>query len=63
MQEGGDVIARSTEERPEAVYTRATRAGDTLLRWSWVETEDLDTTDVDSPRTRGRKEVDMVQPD
>ena len=30
-------MAKSTEEQPEAVPARATRAGDILLRWNWVE--------------------------
>jgi RNA-directed DNA polymerase len=30
-------MTKSTEEQPEAVPARAIRAGDTLLRWSWVE--------------------------
>ena len=30
-------MTKSTEEQPEAVPARATRAGDNLLRWSWVE--------------------------
>jgi len=30
-------MAKSAEEQPEAVPARATRAGDTLLHWDWVE--------------------------
>ena len=30
-------MAKSTEEQPEAVPARATRAGDILLQWNWVE--------------------------
>ncbi len=30
-------MTRSTEEQPEAVPARATRAGETLPRWGWVE--------------------------
>jgi RNA-directed DNA polymerase len=30
-------MTRSTEEQPEAVPARATRAGEILLRWGWVE--------------------------
>jgi RNA-directed DNA polymerase len=30
-------MTKSTEEQPEAVPARATRAGEILLRWSWVE--------------------------
>jgi len=37
MQEGGDAMTRPTEEQPEAVPARATRAGEAPLRWSWVE--------------------------
>ena len=37
MQEGGDVMTKSTEEQPEAVPARAIRAGEILLRWGWVE--------------------------
>ena len=29
-------MAKSTEEQPEAVPARATRAGDIQLRWDWV---------------------------
>jgi RNA-directed DNA polymerase len=37
VQEGGDAMTKSTEEQPEAVPARATRAGEILLRWGWVE--------------------------
>src|SRR5208337_1049043 len=30
-------MTKSTEEQPEAVPARATRAGEILLRWGWVE--------------------------
>ena len=30
-------MTRSTQEQPEAVPARATRAGEILLRWGWVE--------------------------
>jgi RNA-directed DNA polymerase len=30
-------MTESTEEQPEAVPARATRAGEGLLRWGWVE--------------------------
>jgi hypothetical protein len=34
---GGDAMTKSTETQPEAVPARATRAGEILLRWIWVE--------------------------
>jgi hypothetical protein len=37
VQEGGDAMTKPTEEHPEAVPARATRAGEILLRWGWVE--------------------------
>jgi len=37
VQEGGDAMTKSTETQPEAVPARATRAGEILLRWGWVE--------------------------
>jgi hypothetical protein len=37
VQEGGDAMSDATEHKPEAVPERATRAGEILLRWSWVE--------------------------
>ena len=37
VQEGGDAMTKPTEEQPEAVPERAIRAGEILLRWSWVE--------------------------
>ena len=30
-------MTKSTEEQPEAVPARATRAGEILLRWGWTE--------------------------
>jgi RNA-directed DNA polymerase len=38
MQEGGDAMIKPTEDQPEAVPARATRAGEILLRWGWTET-------------------------
>ena len=37
MQEGGDAMTKPTEDKPETVPAKATRDGDILLRWSWVE--------------------------
>ena len=37
VQEGGDAMTKPTENKPEAVPDGATRDGDILLRWSWVE--------------------------
>jgi RNA-directed DNA polymerase len=37
VQEGGDAVTEPTETKPEAVPDRATRDGEILLRWSWVE--------------------------
>jgi RNA-directed DNA polymerase len=37
VQEGGDVMTKPTEDKPEAVPDRAKRDGEILLRWSWVE--------------------------
>ena len=37
VQEGGDAMTKPTEDQPEAVPERATRDGEILLRWSWVE--------------------------
>jgi len=37
VQEGGDAMTEPTENKPEAVPERATRDGEILLRWGWVE--------------------------
>ena len=37
VQEGGDAMTEPTENKPEAVLERATRDGEILLRWGWVE--------------------------
>jgi RNA-directed DNA polymerase len=37
VQGGGDAMTKPTENKPEAVPERATRDGEILLRWSWVE--------------------------
>ena len=37
MQEGGDVMFKTMDERPVEVLATAKRTGDTPLLWSWVE--------------------------
>ena len=37
VQEGGDAMTKAAANQPEAVPARATRAGEILLGWGWVE--------------------------
>ena len=37
MQEGGTAMTEPTNPQPEAVPAGATRAGEILARWGWVE--------------------------